>query len=256
LWQCFDGERSVGLGIRIGHQTGSTRVGRVPSITSPHLSRPSQRSKPIEAAAPARAQPRQQRPQPSRRPTPSRARQPLPALTNDDRALLQLSTDAQHKSARDRSGSTSLTRSPRRGACGSRVCSACSKHRSGYRSSHVMLRATESARAGPTTNTTADRTFDTRNHFHPSRVDEVHEVLRRSFKSPVRTTPHRTTVDQGLVGSMSLLCRVAARSRRTWRGQQVDARGREPGCRYRVFPSCCPYRPYGQDDRDQNDQDR
>jgi len=33
--------------------------------------------------------------------------------------------------------------------------------------------------------------------FHRSRVGEAHEVLRRSFKSAPRTTPHPTTVDQG-----------------------------------------------------------
>jgi hypothetical protein len=35
-------------------------------------------------------------------------------------------------------------------------------------------------------------------HFHRSRVGEAHELLRRSFKSQPRTTPHRGTVDQGL----------------------------------------------------------
>jgi hypothetical protein len=42
-----------------------------------------------------------------------------------------------------------------------------------------MLRATETGQSRPDDGHHGKPPFDTRNHFHPSRVDEVHEVLRR-----------------------------------------------------------------------------
>jgi hypothetical protein len=75
---------------------------------------------------------------------------------------------------------------PRRGAWSSRVYSACSWHRSGYRSSRVTLRGTAKGHSRPD-----DRHRGAHRilrhaapaHFHRSRVGETHEVLRRSFSS-------------------------------------------------------------------------
>ena len=76
----------------------------------------------------------------------------------------------------------------------------------------------QTIRVGPTTNLTTWRKYRaTGSHparFSSSRVGEAHELLRRSFESAPRTTPHPTAADQGFnPGGSESLSRTLSETR-------------------------------------------
>ncbi len=125
----------------------------------------------------------------------ARVGMPSPLFTPGTRTHTPSAVSGEHRSprsARRRAPSPLLApflddaEAPRRGAWSSRVYSACSWHRSGYRSSRVMLRGTAKGQSRPDDrHRSAHRILRhaAPAHFHCSRVGETHEVLRRSFSS-------------------------------------------------------------------------